>query len=372
MGWLRMRPVAWVLMMFAAACFVVPAAAQDEVALGPGTLYVVAEPVVVGATVPCDSALYTMAEEAPPAGKAYTARSFGGAACTTSLDFAVPRDFVASSPITIRAILGCDQPAGSAGVSGATTSVRFQVFHDGSQVGANINLVGSNTCGPGGLLTYQASADLGGEEFAAGDVLRINMIPFYTTGGAGDPNRNLHFVTGGADPSVVIVPDLGGVPAAAQVLYQNVTGPELRAGRNETANLTQLEVYNWTAADPAELTYEANVTSGQILLRVADMQNETILNLTIAETGNATLPAGGPGNLTLWVQYENFTGSFVVQMTAAPPPPLPPASNTTTTSEVEATGGFPLRRDEETPGVTLVPLLAVVALAATAVRRRLP
>lgn len=365
--------VPFALLTASALLAALPTEAQDApLAPVPGTVFVVHDPVVIGATVPCDSARYTMAETLPAEGKAYTARSFGGAACTTSFDFTVPRAFTAEQPIVIRAVMACDAPAASGGVEGATTTVRFAVLHDGEAITGNINLVGPNDC-TSTPIVFQATADLEGESFAAGDVLTLNIIPFYTTGGAGDPNKSLHLLTGGADPSGLLIPDLaaGGGATVANILYQNVTLPELRFGREDAANLTETEVYNWTAVEPTRVHVDANVTSGAARLTVK-AGNTTVLEIPVNATSelNETLAEGG--NLTVQVEYLNFTGSLVVQLGA---PPIPSGSlrdpvNVTVEDDNTRTGGFPLQEVEETPGPGVpLALLAVAALALFARRR---
>lgn len=358
--------------------------ASAQAAGDPGTLYIDHASPTIGATVPCDSATYKMAS-APLAagGKAYTARSFGGAACTTNLDYEVPAAFVATAPITIRAVMACDVPAASAGVSGATTSVRFIVFHGTKNLSGNVNLVGSNQCGSTPLV-YQATVDLKGEEFAAGDLLQVQLLAFYTTGGAGDPNKSMHLRTGGDDPSVVIVPDLGGAGGdEVPVLYQNVTTPELRVGRNQTAGLNQTEVYNWTAASAPRLAYRAiNVTGGNVTVRVLAGGTE-LANLTVSESGNATRDFTQAGNLTVQVIYANFTGDFV--LTLGPKPAgsgaSPSGSRSATTGPTgsassssngpDGNGTSPTDdEDQDTPGLPLVGVLTALAAVAVALRRR--
>lgn len=364
-----------------------PSPASAQATGAPGTLYLSATPAVVGATVPCDSATYTLVEEVPAAAKAYMARSFGGSACTTNLDFLTPRAFVATAPVTVRAVIACDQTAVSGGVQGATTSMRFVVLHGTKNLSGNVNLVGSNTCNATPIV-FQANIDLKGEAFAAGDLLRVQVIPFYTSGGAGDPVKSLHLKAGGADPTHVFVPDLAtSAGGTLPTLHQNVTGPELRVGRDNATALDQVEVYNWTAAFLPRLAYSANITGGQVAYEVL-AGNTSLTNRTVSATGNATEDLSAGGNLTLRLTYANFTGTFVLSMVASP---AGSGANGTSTShsgtagshgsssrdassgDGTADGDATGAKDEEAaPGPSGVTVVLLVALAVLVARRRQP
>lgn len=283
-----------------------------------GTAYLLASGTTNAASAPCSSARYPMQEldVAPAAGKAYTARSFAGLGCTTNLDFTTTTGFAAVAPVVLTAIFGCDAPSPTAGTGGALVAMRFHFYHGTSSISGDINQPGAN-CVPGTPLTFTVTADLGGEVFAAGDILNVAVIPFYATTGAGEPAPSLYLAVGATgtrlsvpDLAVTTTTDVGGGVGS---VFEDIVGSDVDIRKAATAATTQAFRFNWTTAfTSVNITTEANITAGSVEFSVADHDGNVLAGglLTAPDYAFSLAPLAVPGNWTINITFDRFVGWF--------------------------------------------------------------
>ncbi|HUR26455.1 MAG TPA: hypothetical protein VM327_10625 [Candidatus Thermoplasmatota archaeon] len=174
----------------------------------------------------------------------------------------------------------------------------------------------------------------------------------------------------------------GGASAAPLELLE---GETIIVHLAETNMTSTARTYAWnTTLEAAEA--RLNLTgNGSVALRILDGNGTVVVNKTVAAPNNRTFPieSAAPGNWSVSLTLSNFTGS--VDFLLGPMPEDQTSSGNSTTSsgtksagsassssnDDDRTGTFPLRHEEQTPGLGPVALLALVAFAGLVARRRL-
>ena len=283
-----------------------------------------------------------------------------------------PVKLEASAPVVVHMFV--EDPFG--GICGGMDGQLFD--GDGNVLGPDGGLLVDTTGGQGVieelLFTFEGIAgEFSGLQFqVAGHWTDCSSLPYTFHWGSDDhPSRLEGAVTASGAPA-----GNGSANESAEIQWSELTGETASVHHSFTNATNATYQYNWTT-DGGDLVLDAlvEVTSGSASVTILDAANETVLDETFSAAANETFDIDGePGNWTILVTYTDFTGTLDLNLAAPPaqsPSPTGTSTQSSSTNDDNRTGTFPLRNEEQTPGLGPVALLVLVAVAGIAARRRL-
>lgn len=369
-------PLALPSLVLLAAMVPIPAVAEDAL---PSLYFTTEEATGPGGDLPsCSGNAYALGPQVPAEdGKAYHGASTSALACTVYFVHTVAEPFALAGDATAHFFTACDTPV----VVGTPVTVTYRVqLRKNAETIAQVDADGGFAAcdGPDTVTEMDVGGiDTDGTAFAPGDTLTVAIV-VWTSGASESEAASFHYLVGPTRPSRLMAAGLPGGAGATGPTFTagNLTGPAAnvtQAFGNQTSAVHQ---YSWaTNLTAAEATVNATVANGTASVRVVDGNGTEVLNETFNATADSTfaIPVAAPGNWSIVVAYDNFTGNLSLRIGAPPPPPVETnTTSETSTTTAEATGSFPLRRvDKGAPGPGIPLLLAAAAATALLVRRRL-
>lgn len=284
---------------------------------------------------------------------------------------ALTQSLVLEGTINVQAYIG----GGSA--TAGTASIAAKLFVDGAQVAAAAAKSHTMTPAAQAGMTYNP---ITWTMAVAGVTVPAGATVEWVLSGTASGNNVFLACHAARGRSYIELPVASAAGGSGTTVHHNLTGAAPSIVVSAVNGTDAVHAYNWSApAGPLEMRLAGNRTGGNLTILVRDAANATLANLTFLE--NRTVPLNGTaGNWTITVTLDNFTGD----LTAAIGPPVPVADNatssgtqsttrtaTTTGSGSGTTGNETSAPDqEEAPAAGLLPLVAVLALAAVWRRRR--
>lgn len=227
----------------------------------------------------------------------------------------------------------------------------------------------------GNLLVQQQLVQRGplsGDPPTGGDQIGVNVLETFDI--APDEGFGREYITGGATAVTVVEETLSGVEANVNLSFDEAT--------------TVLHAYAWETTE-GNLTFRhvANLTSGQVAVRILDATNSSVLDLMDASVANDGLPVTGvPGGWRIEVSFTEFNGTFTFSLAptaigtgVAPEVPEEEVAEPTVAADPETLAdpqdaarpdaGAPAEEAKGTAGFPVSLAGAAVALAASTRRR---
>lgn len=363
-----MRSVAIVALLFLSLVPAPMVAAQDA----PGTIFfgstLLSEP-AAGQTSGCRTIKhYNIGIEAAaiPDGKAYWDEIPGAVGCGIWFDLVLAAGVTLAGTGQLTFRYACDAFTSP----GATSDFRGRLYKNGAQI-SQVDVESGQTCGTAGA-TATIGLPTADTSFDAGDTLSIGVVSWFMNTPSAQA-KNLHMKVGPSSPATFTAAGLEALtrpattPSGPSLLFQNVTGPEVRSSRESAEMLNQSDVYNWTApGGDIELSYSATLTNGSVLFSIVDGANNSVAEGGVTGAGNESrvLANATAGNWTVRVDYSNFTGSFLFVLQQKPPAEVPFANLTMNQTEDGDT------KEKGSPGLAPFAAASVLAAVALLLRRR--
>lgn len=221
--------------------------------------------------------------------------------------------------------------------------------------------------------------------FTDGCVPNAGCLPADTAPG-GIANQGWPATTFGADYPLTGCTRTAGCGGSGEAPIEPLTGGNVSVQLDFGEATSAQRAYAWTTTLTSAALRVSADGNGSVSVAVRDGNGTEVANETLEAPGNATAELGpaAPGNWSIVLALEGFSGSVVLELGPATPAgdggngtvgngTSTSASTSRSASTTErTTGSFPLQREEDAPAATPLALAALLALAAVAVRRRLP
>ncbi len=357
-----MRSTVVVVTLLLASFAIQPAQAQEPLVK---EFHFTAESGPTGsASINClDEIGYSFSDDVQEEVNIYLSPTSSGFACATYWTYTVEEGFTTASGFDVALTIYCSL-VGTYGSTPATSTSRFTIYHNGNGIGEVTNSGNFDACTLS-RITDGATVGSAGLVVAPGDTIMLRYL-YWGSDVGGD---NMYIETGPNAQSLMSV--LVEPPAAPSLIIEDLLEPAVEAVFENATTATYQ--YNFTQNETLGLvTFGLNATGNATAL-LLDGNGTELFNGTVNATSFEVRDAA-PGNWTLTVDYENFTGmlsfAFEAGMLLAPdvgPPVEEPEGNTTVPPTEEEVLDAPPEDSQDAPGPALVLLLAGLVLAA---RRR--
>jgi MYXO-CTERM domain-containing protein len=316
--------------------------------------------------------------------------SLVGVSCPAVFEYAVDAPVALSGSLIAHFFVECDVASVDGGL-GIIGTFAYEVTKNGDPV--TDTFFGSaqlGNCADGDVVEIvETGIPSGDTEYAAGDVLGLNLITFAGPS-VSDVVDGLYILAGSLDhPSALMgagLPSGGG--AAAGPIVDQLHGDELDLSLGFANHTNESYLFHWESPldGPVDLLFELNLTSGTVTVDVSDGVNATLLNATFdGSTSRMMSPEAASGNWTVRLDLADAAGDLRMKASAAPPgqsqepTPSPTGAsdddgdNVSAPDDNDTAGNASVdgSDDQGLPGPSIVMVAAALGLAAAiAVRRR--
>ncbi|HUR62360.1 MAG TPA: hypothetical protein VM286_08380 [Candidatus Thermoplasmatota archaeon] len=360
-----------------------PASAQAT----PGTLYftntVIDDPGGPGTKVFAASEVLPVAE-----GKAAAPVSPGPVTYTTAWDYTLPAAATLSGLAHVDAYVSCETlSAYRAGVAGQLASSRAILLKGTTAIAQADRADQFTPCtGPASINQLSFDVDTKGTAFAAGDLLEVQVLVWWTNSGGVDASPapstppDAYFLVGGAahTSKLTVAGLVGGAAAGTGTVrvHGNLTGATASLEQSFATSRNATYLYNWTQG-PAAATIRLTVHgTGNATVTIRDASRAVVFTASPRNTTSYLNVTAKQGTWSVEVNYTVFKGDLALSITprttAVCIDACQTGSGTASTSRSGSTGGSGTQgstTSKGTPAVGALLLLAGMGLVA-GLRRR--